>query len=98
MNGCIYRTKDGECDLYAEGGKYKAYCEMNGCNDRKKSNADKIRARSDEELAEFFGTLPCCPPGEDLEELCFPLDSCEGTDFMVKCWLNWLRQEAEDAT
>lgn len=60
------------------------------------SNADRIREKSDEELAEFFGTLPCCPPGEDLEELCFPLDSCEGTDFKVKCWLKWLRQEAED--
>lgn len=59
------------------------------------SNADRIRSKSDEELAEFFGTLPCCPPGDDLEELCFPLDSCEGTDFMVKCWLKWLRQEAE---
>ena len=59
------------------------------------SNADRIRSKGDEELAEFFGTLPCCPPGDDLEELCFPLDSCEGTDFMVKCWLKWLRQEAE---
>lgn len=57
------------------------------------THADRIRSKSDEELAEFFGTLPCCPPGEDLEELCFPLDSCEGTDFMVKCWLDWLRQE-----
>lgn len=59
-----------------------------------KRNADRIREKSDEELAEFLGTLPCCPPGEDVEELCFPLDSCEGTDFKVKCWLKWLRQEA----
>ena len=59
------------------------------------TNADRIRSKSDEELAEFFGTLPCCPPGEDLEELCFPLDSCEGTEMRVKCWLKWLRQEAE---
>ena len=62
----------------------------------KKTHADRIRSKSDEELAEFFGTLPCCPPGEDLEELCFPLNSCEGTDLMVKCWLKWLRQEAEE--
>ena len=58
------------------------------------TNADRVRAKCDEELAEFFGTLPCCPPGEDLEELCFPLDSCEGTEMKVKCWLKWLRQEA----
>ena len=95
MNGCIYRTKDGECDLYCEGGKYNAWCVGDEpCDGRKQSNADRIRSNSDEELAEFFGTLPCCPPGEDLEELCFTLDSCEGTDFMVKCWLKWLRQEA----
>lgn len=62
----------------------------------KKTHGDRIREKSDEELAEFFGTLPCCPPGEDLEELCFPLNSCEGTDLMVKCWLKWLRQEAEE--
>ena len=54
------------------------------------THADLIRSKNDEELAEFFGTLPCCPPGEDVVELCFPLDSCEGTDFMVKCWLKWL--------
>lgn len=60
------------------------------------THADRIRAKSDEELAEFFGTLPCCPPGKDLEELCFPLNTCEGTDLMVKCWLKWLRQEAEE--
>ena len=60
------------------------------------TSADRIRAMSDEELAEFFGTLPCCPPGEDLEELCFPLDSCEGIEMKVKCWLKWLRQEATE--
>lgn len=61
-----------------------------------KTNADRIRSKSDEELAEFFGTLPCCPPGEDVDELCNPLDSCEGTDLQVKCWLEWLRQEADN--
>ena len=60
------------------------------------SNADRIRAMTDEELAEFFGTLPCCPPGEDVDELCYPLDSCEGTDLQVKCWLEWLRKEADN--
>jgi hypothetical protein len=88
VNGCIYRTKDGECDLY------NSWCDLGTCASRKPSYADRIREKSDEELAEFLGTLPCCPPGEDVEELCFPLDSCEGTDLMVKCWLDWLRQEA----
>ena len=58
----------------------------------KPTHSDIPRAMSDEELAEFFGTLPCCPPGEDLEELCFPNDSCEGTELKVKCWLKWLKK------
>ena len=69
---------------------------MRAWEPKSQTHADRIRAKSDEELAEFLGTLPCCPPGEDVEELCFPLESCEGTDFMVKCWLKWLRQEAEE--
>ena len=60
------------------------------------TNADRIRAMSDEELAEFFGMLPCCPTGTDLEELCYPLESCEGTDLQVKCWLKWLKKEADN--
>ena len=54
MTGCIYRTKDGECDLYAEGGKYTAFCEMENCEGRKMSNADKIRSMTDEELADLY--------------------------------------------
>lgn len=36
------------------------------------TNADKIRAMSDDEMAEWGAKLPCCPPGPDLYELCFP--------------------------
>ena len=62
---------------------------------KKPTHADRIRQMTVEELAEFFGTLPCCPPGEILEELCFPNSSCEGTDLQAKCWLNWLKQEVD---
>lgn len=75
-------------------------CVVTGCSrfEQKatQTNADRIRAMSDEELAEFFGSLPCCPPGEDIKELCYPLDSCEGTDLQKKCWLDWLKQEATE--
>lgn len=54
MDGCIYRTKDCECDLYAEGGKYTAFCDMENCKERKPSNADRIRNMTDEELAEWL--------------------------------------------
>lgn len=82
------------CDMADSRGGDTAITRCYGFANGKSTKADRIRAKSDEELAEFFGTLPCCPPGEDLEDLCFPLDSCEGTEMKVKCWLKWLRQEA----
>ena len=53
------------------------------------TNADKIRAMSDEELANnisdyFFG----CPP--------FILRPSDCTKNCSDCWLEWLKQEAED--
>ena len=88
MDGCIYRTKDGECDLYEEGGKFTAFCDMGGCKGRKLSNGDKIRAMSDEELAEWFDLhasepLWCVLP-ECLDDEC------------VKCILKWLKSPVEE--
>ena len=60
------------------------------------TNADRIRAMTDEELAEWGATLPCCPPGPDLAELCFPQNVCENIHQMRKCWLDWLKQEADN--
>lgn len=60
------------------------------------TNADRIRAMTDEELAEWGATLPCCPPGPDLNELCFPQNQCVNTSFAKQCWLDWLKQEATE--
>ena len=91
MNGCIYRTKDGECDLYAEGGKYTAFCEMENCAGRKMSNADRIRAMSDEELAEFMRPLDSgCPRWKENPLPCSDWDNCGD------CWLKWLKEEVKD--
>lgn len=58
---------------------------------RPMTNADRLRSMSDEELATFFGTLPCCPPG-NADELCFPDNTCGAdTKMMVKCWGTWLK-------
>lgn len=90
MDGCIYRTKDGECDLYAEGGKYKAWCEMDGCDGRKMSNADRIRAMTDEELAEFFTFCDSCVIFKD---------ECRTKGYACKQrWLDWLKEEVDDDT
>ena len=55
------------------------------------TNADRIRAMSDEELVEFFDKkLDVCidrgPPKED----CYTVGGCK------KCILEWLRQTAEE--
>lgn len=93
--GVCWGTKECEaCSCGGDESKCDFYEDKRKKATPKTTNADRIRAMSDEELAKFFGTLPCCPPGEDLEELCFPLDSCKGTEMKVMCWLKWLRQEA----
>lgn len=62
----------------------------------KKTHADRIRAMTDEELAEMHVGVGC-PPGTDLNELCFGEN---GEELLCtpprcrECWLNWLRQEA----
>ena len=51
------------------------------------SNADRIRAMMDEELAEYIRVFfpEVCPPGK-----------CPGEDYCYKCWLDWLKEEAID--
>ena len=56
-----------------------------------KTNADRIRSMTDEELAEFESERMCCPPGKPgCEANNLTCDNCE------KCWLDWLKQEATD--
>lgn len=63
------------------------------------TNADRIRAMSDEELAKFFAQQKYRKPVFDgWLPLCYHVmgprrcheDGCE------KCWLDWLKQEATD--
>ena len=59
-------------------------------NSWKKTNADRIRAMTDEELAELFVHL-CCPYslGGKVERN-IENKGCK------ECWLDWLKQEAID--
>lgn len=52
-----------------------------------KTNADCIRAMSDEELAELFWIRADCKLCPNRKQYCS--DDCKGA------WLNWLKQEAE---
>lgn len=50
------------------------------------TNGDKLRALSNEELAEFIGCYSC-PPGTE--------DKCSWFD-CTTCWANWLNAEEEE--
>jgi len=52
------------------------------------SNADRIRAMSVEEMADYFSELTCFPGANR--------DICKGVSNCYVCWLDWLKQEVED--
>ena len=58
----------------------------------RRTKGDKIRAMTDEELADFlYATWK--------QQDAFSKDVCErcpNTSCQPKCWLNWLKQEIED--
>ena len=50
---CIYFEPDGKCQKLSSDTDFQ-YCVMGPCPEQKLSNADRIRAMSDEELAGFL--------------------------------------------
>lgn len=61
--------------------------------DSRKTNADRVRNMSDEELAEFLDIV-----GEDgISSQCanLPCDCCYEKTECSKCWKDWLQLEAE---
>ena len=61
--------------------------------DSRKTNSDRIRNMSDEELAEFLDVV-----GEDgisSQYTNLPCDCCYEKTECSKCWKEWLRSEAE---
>lgn len=51
---CIYFEKDGKCRKFSDDYRFVSYCVMGPCPEQKLSNADRIRAMSDEELLDFL--------------------------------------------
>ena len=68
----------------------KALEDVTDKNVGKMTNADRIRAMSDEELAELIISIPMCV-GEDKDLNC-EIDVCK------ECFLKWLQQPAEEET
>ena len=87
----------GEECFYQENadGTYNHDLKPTHYDDKPQTNYDRIVSKTPEELATFFGTLPCCPPG-NADELCFPDNTCGAdTKMMVKCWGTWLKAPVE---
>ena len=54
-----------------------------------KTNADRIRAMSDEELAEWFAEIVSC-------KLCDRLILCTGNSECKEAYLQWLKSEVKE--
>lgn len=70
------------------------YCMSNNYIDFKpQTNAERIRAMTDEELAEWFGVdIDCCV----CERMTKGCDKpCTTYAYCIEHWLNWLKQEVE---
>lgn len=85
---CVYYD-DQKCRIAPEDG-VTDWCVLGPCSHETPSKADRIRAMSDEELAEFLGeTISGCMRHT---EWCETDDTCEG------CFKTWLKQpHKEDA-
>ena len=96
---CIYFEKDGKCRKFSDDNTW-SYCVMGPCQEQTLSNADRIRAMSDEELAVFLDDLTClcvdCNDHDGVNENC-PIYKqgcgryCEPKDLM-----DWLQHPAEE--
>lgn len=84
---CVYCTQDGHCNKYSDN-ETTSWCVLGPCEDEEPSNADRIRAMTDEELAELFAYRDVCPPGRC--QHMYDGVSC------ADCWTKWLNQPAQD--
>lgn len=78
---CVY-YKDQKCEKFAEPG-YVSWCVMGPCSHETPSNADRIRAMSDEELADYLANYE-----HNIETNVYTSLDC-------KAWLRWLQQPVE---
>lgn len=85
---CVY-FDNGKCKKFSDE-KYTSWCAEEACGDKTPSNADRIRAMTDEELAEFipyWSYTNACKCGKHYDDC---NNECE------KCVAEWLQQPAEE--
>ena len=94
MNGCIYRTEENRCEFWSDNGAgIVSYCDYEGCVDKHPSNADKIRAMEDEELADFLDRF-------EMGSIDYSKTFCSWCKGQYNCrddcLMDWLRKEAQN--
>lgn len=90
MNGCIYRSADNICKFWSKDG-IESYCDSYSCEKKTPSNADRIRAMSDEELATWIDRIQADAYERGMMET--PIVDYPN---IYSGWLNWLKEEAKD--
>ena len=90
---CIYFEKDGKCRKFSDNTAV-SYCVMGPCPEQKSSNADRIRAMSDEELAEFLAEEQFRIANVVFQAVGYGLEK----QAIYVRRLDWLQQPAEEAT
>lgn len=84
MSACKYRVMD-RCKKYNRPCFFSPNC-FEPEEEKHMTNADRIRAMSDEELATFMNCDGCPPKNE----------GCNDGQKCSLCWLEWLQQPAEE--
>ena len=85
MSECKHRKPNGVCVIETEV-VYRGYCVDGPCSCfEPKTNADKVRAMTDEELARWIGQYERCVEHKR---------KCDSKCYL--CWLDWLKQEADE--
>ena len=89
---CVYFEKDGKCRKFSDDYRFVSYCVMGPCPEQKLSNADRIRAMTDEELAKLL--LDGCRGSK-----CDSQPQNEyGSVNCFECRMKWLQQPEEEDT
>ena len=84
----IYYSETGRDENSVTVQKFEDICHTcHGGGWKPQTNADRIRAMSDEELARTFAQTGNCPPSSKYGHNC---ERCG------KCWLDYLRQPVKD--
>lgn len=93
---CIYFEKNGRCRKFSDDTAV-SYCVMGPCPEQTLSNADRIRAMSDEELSEFISRIEIGDFGQQVYGKTF-CNMCKGQYKCDDCRLWWLQQPVKEDT